>query len=155
MCRVCALTTRVSLALQGGGDPIDGPTKAEGSKEDQLAALGSFIKLNVGLSVFIGKGQIGALDDVAEALVAGKSTVAEATTAAEAILADKEVVADDDDKSNAEYYLKTIVRVGEKGAEYPKTELARLKSMVGGKLSDKKKELFQTRINILSSFQTA
>lgn len=139
----------------GGGDPIDGPTKAEGSKDDQKAALGSFIKANTGLSVFIGKGQIGAFDDIAEALAAKKKTVAEATTAAEALLSDKEVVTDDDDKANAEYYIKTIKRVGEKGDDYPKTELARLKSMVDSKISDKKKELFRTRINILSAFQSA
>ena len=58
---------------QGGGDPIDGPTKAEGSKDEQKAALGSFIKVNTGLSVFIGKGQIGAFDDLAEKFVGERS----------------------------------------------------------------------------------
>ena len=57
---------------QGGGDPIDGPTKSEGSKDEQKAALGSFIKVNTGLSVFIGKGQIGAFDDLAEKFVGAR-----------------------------------------------------------------------------------
>lgn len=136
---------------QGGGDPIDGPTKSEGSKDEQKAALGSFIKVNTGLSVFIGKGQIGAFDDLAEKFVGARCpapffsavrprcysaltpTVQSpggdkgALAAAEKLLGDKEVVTDDDDKSNAEYYIKTMKRVNDKGADYPKTELARLK----------------------------
>ena len=134
---------------QGGGDPIDGPTKSEGSKDEQKAALGSFIKVNTGLSVFIGKGQIGAFDDLAEKFVGARcptpfSAVRSrcysalsparspggdkgALAAAEKLLGDKEVVTDDDDKSNAEYYIKTMKRVNDKGADYPKTELARLK----------------------------
>merc|ERR1712146_814322 len=80
--------------------------------------------MGTGLSVFIGKGQIGAFDDIAEALVAKKKTVAEATSAAEALLKDTEVVTDDDDKANAEYYIKTIKRIDEKGEDYPKKELA-------------------------------
>ena len=138
------------LFPKGGGDPIDGPTKSEGSKDEQKAALGSFIKVNTGLSVFIGKGQIGAFDDLAEKFVGGDKG---ALAAAEKLLGDKEVVTDDDDKSNAEYYIKTMKRVNDKGADYPKTELARLKKMVGEKVSDKKKALFTNRINILSSFQ--
>ena len=75
-----------------------------------MAECGSI--LLAGLSVFIGKGQIGAFDDLAEKLAKKESTVAEATAAAEALLADKEVVTDDDDKDNAKYYIKTIGRVG-------------------------------------------
>jgi hypothetical protein len=135
----------------GGGDPIDGPKKSEGSKDEQQAALGSFLKINVGLSVFIGKGQIGALDDLAEKFVGGDKSALEA---AKTLLEDKEVVADDEDKKNAEYYIKTMNRVNEKGDAYPKTELERLKAMVKEKISDKKKAMFGNRINILSSFIT-
>lgn len=137
------------LFPKGGGDPIDGPKKADGSKDDQKAALGSFLKVNTGVNTFMGKGQISKFDDLAEKLMKGdKDAVAEA----EKLLEDKEVVADDEDKSNAEYYIKTMKRVGERGAEYPKTEITRLKAMVNDKISEKKKEMFSKRINILSSF---
>ena len=43
---------------------------------------------------------------------------------------------------------------GEKGADYASTELTRLKGIVNSKVSDKKKEMFGKRINILSSFIT-
>ena len=64
------------------------------------------------------------------------------------------MVADDEDKANGEYYIKTMKRVNERGDEYPATELARLKKMASDKISDKKKEMFSKRINILSAFIT-
>lgn len=136
---------------KGGGDPVDGPKKSEGSKDEQKAALGTFLKINAGLSVFIGKGQIGAFDDLAEKFVGGDKSALEA---AQKLLGDKEVVTDDEDKKNAEYYIKTMNRVNEKGDDYPKKELDRLKAMVKAKISDKKKAMFGPRINILSSFVT-
>ena len=39
------------------------------------------------------------------------------------------------------------VSVGDKGEDYPKTELTRLKAMVDSKISDKKKELFRSVFN--------
>ena len=54
------------LFPKGGGAPLDGPKKADGSKDDQKGALGSFLKVNAGVNTFMGKGQIGAFDDLAE-----------------------------------------------------------------------------------------
>lgn len=134
----------------GGGEPITGP-KLEGSKDDMKATLGSFLKINAGLSVFIGKGQIPAFDDLAEKYVGGDLA---ALDAAKALLGDKEVCTDEDDTKTGEYYIKTMERCQSKGADYPATELARLKGIVNTKISDKKKEMFSSRINILSSFIT-
>jgi hypothetical protein len=33
-----------------GGAPLDGPKKADGSKDDQKGALGSFLKVNAGVN---------------------------------------------------------------------------------------------------------
>lgn len=58
----------------GSLEPVDGPKKGgDGGKDEQKAALGTFLKINAGISVFIGKGQIVAFDDLAEKLVGGAS----------------------------------------------------------------------------------
>ena len=85
---------------------------ADGSKDDQKAALGSFLKVNTGVNTFMGKGQISKFDDLAEKLMKGdKDAVAEA----EKLLEDKEVVADDEDKSNAECGAAALIAENSSG----------------------------------------
>ena len=57
------------------------------------------------------------------------------------------------EETSGAYYIKTMERMLEKGAEYAPSERARLKGMVQGKsLASEKKESFEHRINILKPF---
>jgi hypothetical protein len=57
------------------------------------------------------------------------------------------------EKESAEYYIKTMDRIAQRGLDYPTRERARIKGMLSGKLSPEKKQLFQRRRNILKAFQ--
>ena len=55
-------------------------------------------------------------------------------------------------KSSADMYVKTMRKVIEKGTEFVESEVKRVEKLKSGKLSDKKKEQLNDRLNILTSF---
>ena len=55
-------------------------------------------------------------------------------------------------KASADMYVKTMKKVIEKGTDFVESEVKRLEKLKSGKLSDKKKEQLNDRLNILASF---
>ena len=55
-------------------------------------------------------------------------------------------------KASADMYIKTMKKVIEKGNDFIDTEIKRVEKLQSGKLSDKKKEQLNDRLNILASF---
>ncbi|KAH9525452.1 Endoplasmic reticulum resident protein 29 [Bulinus truncatus] len=64
-----------------------------------------------------------------------------------------EKITDAADKISADTYVKTLKKILEKGAEFVKTEVSRIEKLRSGKVSDKKKEQLNDRLNILTTFQ--
>ena len=59
---------------------------------------------------------------------------------------------DEKQKASADMYIKTMKKVVEKGNEFISTETQRVEKLQSGKVSDKKKEQLNDRLNILASF---
>ena len=55
-------------------------------------------------------------------------------------------------KSSADMYVKTMRKIIEKGTDFVESEVKRVEKLKSGKLSDKKKEQLNDRLNILTSF---
>lgn len=55
-------------------------------------------------------------------------------------------------KTSADMYIKTMKKVIEKGNDFIETETKRVEKLHSGKISDKKKEQLNDRLNILASF---
>lgn len=66
-----------------------------------------------------------------------------------------EETTDEKEKSSGEIYVKIMKKIQEKGVEYVDTETIRVQKLLKDKITDKKKELFKKRLDILSSFQYA
>lgn len=62
---------------------------------------------------------------------------------------------DEKEKASGEIYVKIMKKIREKGVEYVDTEATRVQKLLKDKITDKKKELFKKRLDILSSFQYA
>lgn len=61
-------------------------------------------------------------------------------------------IKEDTKKANADMYVKTMSKILEKGDEFVETEIKRVEKLKEGKVSDKKKEQLNGRLNILHSF---
>ena len=61
-------------------------------------------------------------------------------------------VEDEKEKKSTKFYVKVMNRVISKGEAYLATEPVRLKKLMGSQISDGKKQEFQRRLNILTSF---
>ncbi|CAG5135366.1 unnamed protein product [Candidula unifasciata] len=57
------------------------------------------------------------------------------------------------EKSAADVYIKTMKKVLEKGDSFIESEVLRVEKLRSGKVSDKKKEQLNDRLNILTTFQ--
>lgn len=60
---------------------------------------------------------------------------------------------DDMEKSNGEIYVKIMKQIQKKGVEYVDSEVVRVQKLLKDKITDKKKDLFKKRLDILTSFQ--
>ncbi|OWF42383.1 endoplasmic reticulum resident protein 29-like [Mizuhopecten yessoensis] len=60
---------------------------------------------------------------------------------------------DESTKRSAEIYVKTMKKILEKGDTFVNSEITRVEKLKDGKVSDKKKEQLNERLNILTSFQ--
>ncbi|XP_060084735.1 endoplasmic reticulum resident protein 29-like [Ylistrum balloti] len=60
---------------------------------------------------------------------------------------------DESKKRSADIYVKTMKKIVEKGTEFVDSEITRVEKLKDGKVSDKKKEQLNERLNILTSFQ--
>ena len=56
------------------------------------------------------------------------------------------------DKKSADIYIKLMQKVIERGSKFLESENVRVKNIMGGKLSQAKKDEMQVRLNILQSF---
>ena len=61
-------------------------------------------------------------------------------------------VEDEKEQKSIKFYVKVMNRVISKGEAYLATEPVRLKKLMGSQISDGKKQEFQRRLNILTSF---
>ncbi|CAG5124039.1 unnamed protein product [Candidula unifasciata] len=57
------------------------------------------------------------------------------------------------DRASAEVYIKTLRKVVEKGDSFIKNEVSRVEKLRTGKITDKKKDELNNRLNILATFQ--
>lgn len=60
---------------------------------------------------------------------------------------------DEMEKTNGEIYVKIMKKIREKGVEYVDSEVVRVQKLLKDKITDKKKDLFKKRLDILTSFQ--
>lgn len=106
----------------------------------------------VTLSSVVEPGCIGEFEDLTKEFLQAEdgearlAVIAKATTAAEKIT-------DESEKLSAKMYLITMNKFVEKGSEFIDAEIIRVKNIRDGKLSDKKKQQFRDRLNILNSFR--
>ena len=60
---------------------------------------------------------------------------------------------DEKEKATGDIYVKTMKKIQEKGVDYVDSEVARVQKLLKDKITDKKKEQFKKRLDILTSFQ--
>lgn len=85
---------------------------------------------------------------VAEFLKAGQDKYDEFITKAEEALS----TAVEKDQQTAKIYVSTLKKIKEKGVEFVSSETARVKKLLNEKVSDAKKAMFKSRLDILASF---
>lgn len=112
--------------------------------------LTRFAKHEAGLWIGL-PGCLESLDKLATAFMSGdegtrKQMLESARSTAEGLETEE-------DKKNAKVYVKLMEKILEKGDDYVAAETKRVGALAEGKLTNDKKEMFKTRINILSSFQ--
>lgn len=132
------------LFKQNEDTPID--FKGE-IKADELS---KFVKTNsrlwIGLPNCIEK-----FDRLAEELLASDSSgYADIIQKAEKVL---EESTDDKEKVTGDIYVKIMKKIQEKGVNYVDSEVARVQKLLKDKITDKKKDQFKKRLDILTSFQ--
>lgn len=66
-----------------------------------------------------------------------------------------EETTDEKERTSGDIYVKVMKKIQEKGVDYIDTEVTRVQKLLKDKITDKKKELFKKRLDILSSFQHA
>jgi len=64
----------------------------------------------------------------------------------------KQELESEEDKNAADMYIKTMKKVIEKGGDFVKSEITRVDKLRSGKVSDKKKEQLNNRLNVLNAF---
>jgi len=66
-----------------------------------------------------------------------------------------EETTDEKERTSGDIYVKVMKKIQAKGVDYIDTEVTRVQKLLKDKITDKKKELFKKRLDILSSFQRA
>lgn len=90
-------------------------------------------------------------DRLAEELLASDSSgYADIIQKAEKVL---EESTGDKDKATGDIYVKIMKKIQEKGVDYVDSEVARVQKLLKDKITDKKKDQFKKRLDILTSFQ--
>ena len=90
-------------------------------------------------------------DKLAEELLGSDSSgYADIIQRAEKALEDS---ADEKEKVNGDIYVKIMKKIQEKGVDYVDSEVSRVQKLLKDKITDKKKEQFKKRLDILTSFQ--
>ena len=85
---------------------------------------------------------------IADFLKAGEDKYDEFITKAEDALNQ----AEEKDQKTAKIYVSTMKKIKEKGVEFVSSETARVNKLLNEKLSDAKKAMFKSRLDILTSF---
>lgn len=90
-------------------------------------------------------------DRLAEELLASDSSgYADIIQKAEKVL---EESTDDKEKATGDIYVKIMKKIQEKGVDYVDSEVARVQKLLKDKITDRKKDQFKKRLDILTSFQ--
>ena len=61
--------------------------------------------------------------------------------------------ADEKEKASGDIYVKIMKKIQEKGVDYVDNEVTRVQKLLKDKITDKKKDQFKKRLDILTSFQ--
>lgn len=89
-------------------------------------------------------------DELASQFMSSKDKRADIIKQAEKLLAE---IKDDKERTSAKFYIAAMRKIEEKGDSFVENESQRLKSMLDkATLKKNKKDEFQTRLNVLSSF---
>jgi len=91
-------------------------------------------------------GKISSLDKIAASFSTGDQ--AALIKQAEGIVS----TLNDEEKKNAQYYLKVMQTIQSRGNDFPKNEIARLEKIIEGSVTPSKLDEFTIKQNILSSF---
>eukprot|EP00741_Cyanophora_paradoxa_P006733 tig00001038_g6513.t1 len=127
--------------------------KYEGGRDPE--AFVEFINKNAGTHRVLGGGLSADAGRIEELDTLAKDYVKEAADSRAKLReqATKLAAGQGDKQSSADYYLKVMKSIDEKGDAYPKTEKARLEKMLNGKaLNGVKATEFQKKVNVLSAF---
>lgn len=90
-------------------------------------------------------------DKLAEELLrSGSSAYADIIQKAEKTL---EESTDEKEKAISDIYVKIMKKIQEKGVDYVDSEVTRVQKLLKDKITDKKKDQFKKRLDILTSFQ--
>lgn len=60
---------------------------------------------------------------------------------------------DEKEKATGDIYVKIMKKIQDKGIDYVDSEVARVQKLLKDKITDKKKDQFKKRLDILTSFQ--
>lgn len=130
------------LFKQGQKEPVD---FSQSVTSEELAR---FVRLESGL--WLGKANTLENFDklVANFLKSGKEKYDELIEKAEEALG----AVEEKNKQTAKMYVNTMKKIKEKGVEFVTSEITRVKKLLNEKVSDTKKAMFKTRLDILASF---
>jgi len=135
-----------SKSNKGGDEKYDGPREAQDFVNFLNDKCGTFRKLGGSLNEKAGK--VEALDELAAKFVSAKQEQGTLTKKAEAVVAGLSEKL----KKTADYYVKVMNRITEKGDDFLTKEKERLSKMLSGSVTADKADEFTVRLNILSSF---
>ncbi|XP_072043983.1 endoplasmic reticulum resident protein 29-like [Amphiura filiformis] len=134
------------LFLQGQTEPID--YEGEIKDEDILRFVSHHSKLWIGLENCLQE-----FDQLVKRLLGSTSDEEKSGIIQEAEEA-LQKLEKDDDKNNADIYVKLMKKIVQKGNSFVKDEYDRVKKLSEEKVSDAKKKSFESRLNILASMKS-
>lgn len=135
------------LFIQGQKEPID--FKGEIKSEE----LTRFAKKEAGLWIGL-PGCVEKFDKLAEELVkTAKNDPAKIDEVIEKAQKELATTTDERQKKSGDLYVKIMKKIKEKGLDFIETEIKRVEKLQKEKITSTKKELFKTRLDILTSFQ--
>jgi len=137
-----------SKTNKGGDEKYEGQREAQDFVTFLNEKCGTFRKLGGSLNEKAGK--VDALDEIAAKFVGSNKQEKESLLKkAEGVLSGLSAKA----KKSADYYVKAMAKVAEKGEEFVTKEKERLSKMISGSVAADKADEFTVRLNILSSFK--
>ncbi|KAK3742779.1 hypothetical protein QZH41_013895, partial [Actinostola sp. cb2023] len=115
-------------------------------KENEMTA---FVSKHAGLWIGL-PGCVEKFDNLARKFFEDQSKQSEVLSEAEATL---RAITNEKQRTAGQIYIKIMKKVKENGFDFIETEVRRVKKLVQGKITEKKRKLFGIRLDILTSFQ--